>query len=234
MAPRDRTLRRRTASVRFTDPAGPARGAALVLPGGKVRSASRARRWQLAVARMRPFARQLDEQGGDLGLAVGTVLYRMRGWNGAQAAPVADVRWALEQVRIRYGPVPVVLVGHSMGGRTALRCAGDASVVAVVALAPWLEQGEPVEQLRGRQLLIVHGDQDRWTDPGASRLYSRAAQPVAAGGSYVQVRGDGHPMLRRAGTWHALTTAFVLRVLGMRTDSDPASNDLAEGVELAL
>ncbi|WP_438949092.1 LLM class flavin-dependent oxidoreductase, partial [Streptomyces harbinensis] len=37
----------------------------------------------------------------------------------------------------RLGPVPVVLVGHSMGGRAALRAAGHPAVTGVVALAPW-------------------------------------------------------------------------------------------------
>ena len=46
--------------------------------------------------------------------------YARRGWNGGTTrSPVPDARWALDQVRAAYGDVPVVLVGHSMGGRAS-------------------------------------------------------------------------------------------------------------------
>ena len=48
---------------------------------------------------------------------VGQVRYRYRGWNGVDADPVADVRQALDELADLVGEVPVVLVGHSMGGR---------------------------------------------------------------------------------------------------------------------
>jgi alpha-beta hydrolase superfamily lysophospholipase len=46
------------------------------------------------------------------------------GWNGVAADAHADVRWALDELRARHGDdVPVVLVGHSMGGLIATRYA---------------------------------------------------------------------------------------------------------------
>jgi len=47
------------------------------------------------------------------------------------------------------------LVGHSMGGRTALRCAADQAVVGVCALAPWIEPGEPVQDRRHQLTRLV-------------------------------------------------------------------------------
>ena len=46
------------------------------------------------------------------------------------------------------GDLPVVLLGHSMGARTAVAVADDPNVPGVVALAPWFPPGEPVEPLR--------------------------------------------------------------------------------------
>ena len=44
-------------------------------------------------------------------------------------------------VRMAYPGVPIALVGHSMGGRVALHLAGEADVVVVAALAPWIAAG---------------------------------------------------------------------------------------------
>lgn len=57
----------------------------------------------------------------------------------------------------RFGATPVVMLGHSLGGRAAVRSAGAAGVRGVVALAPWLPEDEPVDQLAGRALAILHG-----------------------------------------------------------------------------
>ena len=43
------------------------------------------------------------------------------GWNGPEASPVRDVNELLNELAGRFGRIPVVLVGHSMGGRP--RCA---------------------------------------------------------------------------------------------------------------
>ncbi|HEY5033340.1 MAG TPA: alpha/beta fold hydrolase [Actinomycetes bacterium] len=206
-----------TAGLSVRAVSGQTRAVALVLPGGRVRSHARSRPWHLSAVRMIPFARSLHVAGADDGLAVWTVRYRYRGWNGDEASPVEDVRWALDEVRSRHGDVPVALVGHSMGGRTAIRVAGDASVRTVVALAPWLPPDEPYEGLRGRSVLILHGSQDRTTDPAASLALAERAAPLASV-RRVEIRGDGHPMLRRAALWQGLTSYFVTSGLDERTD----------------
>src|SRR5580704_5522667 len=99
--------------------AGITRAVMLVLPGGQATSVKPASTRQLTALRMRPFAVGIHRAGRDAGLAVWLVRYRYRGWNGQQASPLADISWALDEARRRHGDVPVVLLGHSMGGRAA-------------------------------------------------------------------------------------------------------------------
>jgi pimeloyl-ACP methyl ester carboxylesterase len=219
--------------MRIRRPDGRVTAIAVVLHGGKARSRRRPQPWHLAVARMVPFSRRLEAAGSRHGLAVVSILYRFRGWNGADASPVADVRDVLTRLRAEFGDVPIVLVGHSMGGRTAIRCADDPSVVGVVALAPWIEGGESVEQFAGKRLFVVHGDRDRWTDPRASAAYVERAARYASEAGRVELRGEGHGMLGRAGLWHELVVGFVLRTLGFgwRTDSTPDANATQEALD---
>lgn len=210
-------------------PPGPVRGVALVLHGGRARSNAPTRANQLAVLRMRPFARELAEAGRDDGLAVAQLRYAARGWNGELQSPVHDARWALQKLAERFGDVAVALVGHSMGGRTALYVADAPTVRAVVALAPWIEPGDPVATLSGRRLLIAHGDRDRLTSPRASAAYARAASGIAASVSYVVVRDERHAMLRRAAVWHRLSTGYVRGVL-FGTQPDGTGDDAATNV----
>jgi dienelactone hydrolase len=190
------------------------RAVAIVLPGGRADSFELTQSRHLSAVRMRPIARSLHRAGRQVGLSVIVLRYRYRGWNGAEMSPVADARWALDETRAQHGDVPVLLVGHSMGGRTALRVAGHESVRGVAALAPWLPDGEPVDQLAGREILIAHGTLDRVTSPRASRRFAERASGVAARVDYTPVRGDAHAMLLRAPLWHRLVRDFVLRVIG--------------------
>jgi pimeloyl-ACP methyl ester carboxylesterase len=192
-------------------PRGPARGIAVLLHGGRSASRDPVRATQLAVLRMRPFATALRRARA--GLVVTRLLYRMRGWNDDERAPVVDAGWALDTLAARFPGQPIALVGHSMGARAALHVAAHDQVRAIVALAPWIEAGDPVSTLAARRVLIAHGDQDRRTDPGTSREYALAAAPVADSVSYVRVVGDEHAMLRRHGVWTDLTTGFVLGAL---------------------
>lgn len=202
---------------------GPTSAVALVLPGGRADSFAPTDTRQLTAVRMRPFARALHRRAGRRGLAVWTVRYRYRGWNGPEMSPVADARWALAEVRRRHGDVPVVLVGHSMGGRTALRVADDDNVRGVVALAPWLLDSEPVEQLAGKDVLIAHGTLDAVTSPRASRRYADRARGVARSVRYVAVRGDTHAMLLRWRRWSTLTTRFTLGLLALPRRPGPVT-----------
>src|SRR6201991_3105374 len=123
---------------------------------------------------MLPFAWSLAAAGS----AVYMLRYRYRGWNAPFKDPVLDADWALGEIAERHPGVPVVLVGHSMGGRAALGAAGAPNVVAVCALAPWLGGSDPVDQLAGRTVLIAHGDRERWTSPASSFEYAVRAKRI--------------------------------------------------------
>jgi dienelactone hydrolase len=183
----------------------------LVLHGGRELSADPVRARQLAVLRMIPFARRIARRGGGR-VAVARLRYASRGWNATAdgPAPVGDAEWALRQLTERFPGLPVGLVGHSMGGRTALRLAGHPQVRAVTGLAPWLPAGEPVSQLAGRRVLLMHGNADRMTSPAATAAYASRIEAAGAAVSLVSVYGDGHGMLRRAQLWHELTAQFTL------------------------
>lgn len=204
------------------------RAVALVLHGGRSRGRGRVTRYQLAVLRMVPFGRALHAAGRRHGLEVRMLRYRLRGWNAPDLDPVRDARWALAEVEREHPGVPVVLVGHSMGGRTALRVADHPTVVAVCALAPWIEPGEPFAQLAGRSLLIAHGDRERMTDPAQSYRYAVAARGVARRVARFSVVGDGHAMLRRAGDWTRLVVDFVLGELGFEPQAPDIANAMRE------
>ena len=188
---------------------------------------------------MVPLAASVHRATATDGVATWRVRYRYRGWNGAEASPAADARWVLDQVRRRHGDVPVVLLGHSMGGRTALRVADDGAVTGVVALAPWLPAQESVAAIRGRSVVIVHAAQDRWTSPAESRFWLERARPLARSACYVRVDGAGHFMLRRASVWSSLATGFVvaaLREAGVtdRTVRGPGANIVASAADGAI
>ncbi|MFY0408266.1 alpha/beta hydrolase [Solicola sp. PLA-1-18] len=175
--------------------------------------------WRIARMqdRFEPFAREHD-------LAVALLKYRFRGWNagpGRTPDPVVDARGALEELRGEHPGVPVVLVGHSMGGRTACHVADDPAVAGVVGLAPWLPEGEPTGALRERHLTVAHGSRDRWTSPRWSRVYVERCQGLATSATWTSMGPVGHFMLRRAGRWNAFTRDGVDAVLGLTRDLGP-------------
>ena len=187
-------------------------GVVLVLHGGREASTEAVRSRQLAVLRMIPIARRIDAVGAGR-LVVARLRYAVRGWNGELRSPVGDAQWALEQLTQRYPGLPVGLVGHSMGGRTALQAGGHPAVRSVVGLAAWLPRDEPVEQLAGRRVLLVHGNRDRMTSPKGSAATALRLQAAGVAASYVEIDGERHAMLRRARLWHDLAAGFMAATL---------------------
>jgi len=138
--------------------------------------------------------------------------FELRGWNGEQASPVHDLNRILDDIGRRFGPVPVVLVGHSMGARAALRAAGHSAVAAVAGLAPWVPPGEPVSQLAGRRILLAHASADMVTRPADTWAYAERARQVSRV-TAIEIRGSEHGMVRRAGLWHQLAAEFTRAAL---------------------
>ena len=199
---------------------GPTRGVALVLHGGKSHSREPVEAKHLSPARMVPFARHLHRAGRKHGLAVWSLRNSVRGWNGPDMTPLQDARWALAQIAEQHPGVPVYLVGHSMGGLTAVCAADHPQVEAVVALAPWLSPQTPVANVAGRKVLIVHGTTDRWTSPSQSLAFARRAATETASMQYVALKGAGHFMLRKLRLWQILATGFVIKAFAESTGAD--------------
>jgi len=189
---------------------GSTRAVVLVLHGGQETSRQAASPTGPSALRILPFAWDLSRRLRGRGVAVWRLHYRYRGWNGSDASPVTDTRWALDEVRRRYGQVPVLLLGHSMGGRVAVNVADDPSVCELVLLAPWLPAGEPIAAVAGRRLLILHGDRDRTTSLAASQAWAARAQTTASAVAIRRIQGGEHTMLRHARTWHRLTVQAVV------------------------
>jgi alpha-beta hydrolase superfamily lysophospholipase len=192
---------------------GRTRAVVLVLHGGAEHGTGAVPPWKLAYLRMVPIARSLHRAGRKDGLEVRLLRNRRYGWNAPAEDPVGDARRALDRVRADHPGLPVVLVGHSMGARVALRVADDPAVRGVCALAPWTPRGEPVEAVTGRSVLVVHGTRDRMTSPAESHAFAERAAGVAARVARFEITGEGHAMLRRARVWTRLTVAFTLELL---------------------
>ena len=214
------------------------RGIAVFCHGGRATGQEPPRSGALSLVRMREFERFVRRTAGDRGITTQLVRYRVAGWNGAAADAYADVRWTLDRIRDEHGPdVPVVLVGHSMGGRAALRAGADPQVAAVCALAPWTPPGEPVNHLRGRTVTVLHGRGDRWEPAALSADFAlRAAQAGAHVARFTTA--GGHSMLRGAVRWHRFARDTVLGATGiepMRPDiANALARPLPEGIAVPL
>jgi predicted esterase len=218
----------RTAQPRLTrKPASRRRGArsrglVLMLHGGAEHDVAEIgtlhRPWLRSLLMMRQLLPSLHRAGLDVWL----LRYRHVGWNapGDTHSPVPDARWALDRARTSYdeGERPVVLLGHSMGARTAAAVSDDPLVRGVVGLAPWFPPGEPVEPLRGKHLVAVHGRADRITSFAATEQYVARAGPIAASAELVDMGERGHYMLRGAGEWNSAARTHTLQ---MFRDGEP-------------
>lgn len=184
----------------------------LVVHGGRSMSSAVVRASQVAVLRLRPIARAVAR--GNPTMAVYRLQSAVRGWNGTGAEPMRDARWALECLRADHPGVPIVLVGHSMGGRTSFRIAGDADVAGVVGLAPWLPADEPVRQLENAVVRIVHGNRDRIVPEPTTRAFLNRLRQAGVDLQQTIVTGSGHAMLGHWNQWNALAAAAVHEVAG--------------------
>jgi pimeloyl-ACP methyl ester carboxylesterase len=206
-------------------------GAIVVAHGGKSASTEPVTPLQPAVLRMVPLTLAIRYALRGSGAVVVQPRYQLRGWNGELASPVPDLGEVLDQIGARFGGIPVVLIGHSMGARAAIRVAGHPAVTAVAGLAPWLPEGEPVNQLAGRRILLVHGTADEITDPADTWAYAERARAVTRV-SAIEVLGGEHTLLRRASLWHRIAADFSCLSLGLpaRTgEVSAALNDASAG-----
>ncbi len=188
-----------------------ARCVVLFLHGGQQNNLEPVEKKHASWWRMNAMAKRV---GGFDGTVV-TYLIRFgaRGWNDPAApSPVGDARQALAEIRESHPGVPIVLVGHSMGGRTACRVADEKGVIGVVGLAPWLPEGEPIAGVTDRDVRIIHGTRDRWTSAPLSKVWAERARSVATSVEWTSLRGVGHFMFRRVSAWNGFVTDSVAEI----------------------
>ncbi|WP_329012929.1 alpha/beta fold hydrolase [Streptomyces sp. NBC_00690] len=189
--------------------------AVLLLHGGRADALEAPPAVNLPAVRLRPFASSIMRATRNDQVLVGRVRYRHRGWNGVREDAVPDARQALRAVVDTAGDVPVVLVGHSMGARAALRLAGEAQIKGVVALAPWCPPGEPLAEVGDRHLVALHDGSDRVTVAEDTWEYLARAERAGAYTLGVSMPKGGHAMVRDAHTWQHITTSLVCGLLGL-------------------
>lgn len=186
----------------------------VLLHGGRPLSRQSDRFLNSALLRMVPFDSRLRVliKQHDCRIGVGVLQYRVRGWNGDKRSPVADTLEMLDHLTDMYGSeLPIVLMGHSMGGRTAVHVAGaHPNVRAVCALAPWWPQRDASTYLSTRhKVLAFHGTRDvitssRGTETEVARLRARGLDA-----RFESLPGTGHYLTNNAHALHHRACAWV-------------------------
>ncbi|MER6196488.1 alpha/beta fold hydrolase [Streptomyces sp. NPDC001586] len=190
--------------------------AVVLLHGGRADDLRPPPLLNLPALRMRAFSAAVTRALRGRAVLIAELRYRHRGWNGVRADAAQDALGALARIRACHGDIPVVLIGHSMGGRAALRAAAHPSVRGVIALAPWCPPGEPVDHLAGRELYLLHDEKDRITSARQSWDFVRLACAAGAVARGIPMPAGRHTMLRGGGLWHRRTAEIVAGMLSRR------------------
>lgn len=158
---------------------------------------------------MVPLARAIAKAGRGQ-FAVYRLLNTYRGWDAGHT-PINDLQWGMAQIVDQHPGLPVCLVGHSLGARAALLAGNHPAVVGIAALNAWVYPSDDVD-LAARQVLFVHGDQDRVADSERALVVARSASRAATV-RFEVIRGGNHSMLRSAGGFRRAVTRFLIDVL---------------------
>ena len=102
-------------------------------------------------------------------------------------------------------------MGHSLGGRAALLAGAADGVRSVVALNPWLYPSD-TSDLTDRQVLIVHGTEDRVAPIARARVVAdRLARTTRV--AFLEVPGGKHAMLRHGRRFDSYAAEFAAATL---------------------
>jgi predicted esterase len=199
------------------------RAVALMLHGGAERGPDPIDERSLAFRRTRWMTTTISGRLGRAGVQTALLRFQVKGWNAQQAgspapSPVADARDALAHLRACIPDLPIVLVGHSMGARTAAWVSDEPGVVGVVGLAPWLPPDDPVDALAGKHLVAAHGRRDRITSARATAAYVRRAERVAASARFLDMGALGHYMVAGVRRWNATAVSATLSIVDAAAD----------------
>lgn len=182
------------------------------LHGGPERGFSATSSWSPAYARLVPFARAIRQLSDDR-IAVVRVRHTQTGWNGGEQTTLGQARLLLAGIARRTPELPIGLLGHSLGGRTALAAAGHSQVSSVVGLAPWVTRHDAVQHLVDRDVLIVQGATDRVCPAKETREFVQRLLEAGGNVRYEELAGCGHGMIRRAGDWHDIAARHLVDTL---------------------
>jgi pimeloyl-ACP methyl ester carboxylesterase len=178
----------------------------LVLPGGTDLSYAPFSRTQPAALRMYPFTVSLAAIPG---VVVRQVQYRFYGWNGEQNSPMPYAQAALSELLEAHPDVPVVVIGHSMGGRVAAQLAADKRVAGVLALAPWWQHADWRHINDDARVLALHGTADTRTYARRTAKGIRELRERGVDAEFVAIEGGGHALLDHVWTWQSAAVRFV-------------------------
>jgi len=213
-----------------SEPDGASRGVVLMLHGGAKAGLDPVARRSGSLWRTTRMRNAIAPGLHRAGLSVWLLRFGVRGWNlgiGPEPSPVPDARWALGEITREHPGLPIVLLGHSMGARTAVHAADHPGVAGVVALAPWFERRDPVDALAGRHLRAGHGSRDRITSARMTNAYVERARAVAASAEFENLGPLGHYMLTHQSRWNRFAVRSTLEVLD-RADTAGRTGDLPE------
>lgn len=143
---------------------------------------------------------------------------------GELASCVIDAAVAV-QLLSDAGAQRVVVVGHSFGGAVAVRvgAALPRVICGVVTLATQSAGCEVASQLRGRPVLVIHGDADELLRFAASETVSKLA-----GGELVVLGGSGHMLVQGADALRRLLSRWIPSALGVAAVAMPDDRRGAE------
>ncbi|TDC18625.1 alpha/beta hydrolase, partial [Kribbella albertanoniae] len=180
----------------------------LLAHGGYERSHKNPHLWRGPILRMWPFAAAL--RTAIPSAAVGLMRYRYRGWNDV-GDPALDLRAVLDELPSLIGRV--VLIGHSMGGRTVVRAGDHPRVAGVLGLAPWLPLKDPLVAVRP-PVMFAHGNDDTVTSPAETLAYANRLRTAGTPATVILLPGESHSLLHRPTDWNTLVTTFTQQALG--------------------
>lgn len=202
--------------LRRVDAEGTVDGCALVLHGGtdnRAKAVRPSRRWPSPGTNAERIANGLAKRTRGHGVGVWTLRHRLAGWDrDDKPTPVLEARAAVEAIHEAHPRKPIVLIGHSMGGRTAVSVADGPGVVGVIGLAPWLPESQSAEPMTGKHLRIAHSRLDHECRLASMRDFLTRAELSAASVEIEDMGWDVHYMVREK-RWHDYTANQALSVL---------------------